>query len=159
MDLNFSTIIVALIAGLVSLYGYRESRAGRRDAIVQQAAANKLNEEKQELETLRITIDNERAEADRAMVARDLARSEADREREHRMKVEAELRAEADLERTRRIECETSLRIAEEQHRRASRRYSEELATLASLVHDEVLMEAGRTQLAIEIAESKGDEP
>lgn len=159
MEINLTSIIVALIAAAVSVIGYREAKRGRKDTNVQQQATNILQAEKQELDTLRLVIENERAEADRAMIARDIARQEADKERAYRLQVETDLRTEADTERSRRVECETSLRLAEEQHRRATKRYSEELSTLASLVRDEVLLEAGRTQLAIELAENDPPSP
>lgn len=142
MEFGLDTVIVALIGALATMYGIREARAGRRDAVIQQAAANKLAAEKQELEALRYILDAERAETDRARIAREQARAEADH-----------LRTEADEERRRRVDAETALRLAEEQARRAQVRASKEFSDLAALVRDEVLREAGKTELIIEQAE------
>lgn len=137
MEFGIDTIIVAIIGATATIYGIREARAGRRDAAVQQIAANKLNDEKQELEALRFVIDNERTEADRAHKARDDAR------------------AEAEDERHRRIEAEAALRVTQEQARADSLRSAQDYSELLSIVRGAVALEAERTEQALTDAEDK----
>lgn len=153
MEFGLDTVIVAVIGALATIYGIREARAGRRDATVQQAAANRLSEEKQELETLRLTIDNERAEADRAMAARNEARTEAEAERKRRVEIENDLMGDVRREKTARVEAETAVRMAEEHLRRVMSKHSAEMQELLLLVREQVALEAGRTEHAIEVAE------
>jgi uncharacterized protein YqfA (UPF0365 family) len=150
---GLDTVIVAIIGALATIYGIREARAGRRDATIQQAAANRLADEKQELDALRFVIESERTEADRAKKDRNEAREEADAERKRRMSLEAELRAEVNTERTRRVQIETEFRVLSERCREDARRHAEEYGELLLLVRETIGREAGRTEVAIEAAE------
>lgn len=135
MEFGLDTVIVAVIGAVATIYGIREARAGRKDAVIQQEAANRLLAEKQELEGLRAIIDAERAEVDRAHAQRDEARVEAERER------------------NRRIETETALRLSEQASILAGRKAAAEYAELLGVVRGAVAREAERTEQAIEAAE------
>lgn len=116
MDIDLSTIIVAVIGAIATVYGIREASRGRKDTAAQQQAANRLAADQLELEEHRAMRDDLRLEADRAYRARDHERTEAE------------------LWRSRSIEAETALRLAEEQMRRAL----SDVAALRMIVLDEV---------------------
>lgn len=123
MELDPASLIVAVTGLLATIFGVRQARQGRHDAMLQQQAANRLAEEKLQLEALQATIPELRIEVDRALRARDEARAAED----------AAYRAR-DARRSEVIESRTALSLAEEQTRRAL----SDLAALRMIVLDEV---------------------